>query len=128
LDEERLMKVLEVTQLGADLLSMQSGINTDVGENGATLSGGQRKRVHLSRALYQKGDIYLLDSPLSALDPKVAQQLAANILTYLKGSTVIIFSNSTLHWQGVDHVYVLDEGSMVKEGSYASIASKESVD
>lgn len=67
------MNVLDTTQLYQDLLLMKSGINSDIGENGSTLSGGQRKRVHLSRALYKNSDIYLLDSPLTALDPKVSQ-------------------------------------------------------
>ena len=93
-----------------DLEYMPSGINTDVGENGATLSGGQKKRIHLSRAMYKKTDIYLFDNPLSALDPKVQVKVARAILETNPGKTKIIFSNTTLYWEGVDIVYVLRDG------------------
>lgn len=49
--------------------------NTKIGENGATLSGGQKARLSLARALYSMPDVYLLDDPLSAVDSKVAKHI-----------------------------------------------------
>lgn len=58
-----------------DLEAMADGDMTRVGERGATLSGGQKARVNLARAVYRDADIYLLDDPLSAVDPVVMQQM-----------------------------------------------------
>lgn len=54
---------------------MQDGDLTEIGEKGANLSGGQRARLSLARALYSLSDIYLLDDPLSAVDAKVARKI-----------------------------------------------------
>ena len=58
-----------------DIAQLPNGDLTYVGERGVTLSGGQKVRVNLARALYIKADIYLLDDPLSALDTKVAKRV-----------------------------------------------------
>ncbi len=54
---------------------MEYGDQTQIGERGVTLSGGQKARVNLARAVYNQADIYLLDDPLSAVDTKVARHL-----------------------------------------------------
>lgn len=59
--------------LSADLELLENGDETLVGERGITLSGGQKARLTLARALYANGDIYLLDDPISAVDAKVAK-------------------------------------------------------
>ncbi len=68
------MCTVTVTNLIHDLKALVSGLNTEV--TCGTLSGGQRKRIHLSRTLYQERDIYLLDNPLASLDGKVASEMA----------------------------------------------------
>lgn len=76
------------------------------------MSGGQRKRIHLARALYQDKDIYMLDCPLDSLDRKVAQKVATGILNNYQEKTRIIFSNSTEFWNGVDRVYFIENGQL----------------
>ncbi len=56
----------------------------------------------------------MFDSPLDALDKKVAKQVALGILRNFRGKTKIIFSNTLDHWQGVDYVYFLEKGSIIK--------------
>lgn len=92
------------------------------------MSGGQRKRIHLSRAFYQDKEIYLIDSPLSLLDSKVSKRLAHELIQALKGKTVVIFSNSANYWEKVDRVYVLDEGKIIKEGRFNEIMGKKYFD
>ncbi len=58
-----------------DLKELPKGDMTSVGERGVTLSGGQKARVNLARAIYHDADIYLLDDPLSAVDTAVAKQI-----------------------------------------------------
>ena len=59
-------------QLEPDLALCPQGISTLIGEQGVNISGGQKARIALARALYADADIYLLDDPLSAIDPAVA--------------------------------------------------------
>ena len=54
---------------------LSNGKNTIIGDRGVNLSGGQRARISLARALYYDADIYLLDDPLSAVDPAVAEKI-----------------------------------------------------
>ena len=63
---------MEAAQLDGDLEQFSNGWDTVIGERGINISGGQKARISLARAIYQDADIYLLDDPLSAVDPAVA--------------------------------------------------------
>lgn len=75
MDEERYKKVLDSCCLTKDIQSFPMGDKTKVGDRGVKLSGGQKARLSLARALYEDADIYLLDDPLSAVDEKVGKEL-----------------------------------------------------
>ncbi|CAD8181895.1 unnamed protein product [Paramecium pentaurelia] len=74
------LKVLEVSCLDQDILAFKQGDKTEIGEKGANLSGGQRARLSLARALYSMADLYLFDDPLSAVDSKVAGKIFDNAI------------------------------------------------
>ncbi len=74
-DKELYEKVLTACCLREDLKEFANGDQTEIGEKGVTLSGGQKARLSLARAVYSQSDIYLLDDPLSAVDSKVAKIL-----------------------------------------------------
>ncbi|CAN7941052.1 unnamed protein product, partial [Ixodes hexagonus] len=73
-------RVLRACQLLNDINSLPAGDRTEVGEKGETLSGGQKQRICLARAAYSGADVYLLDDPLSALDPVVAGKVFKEVL------------------------------------------------
>ncbi|CAD8161834.1 unnamed protein product [Paramecium octaurelia] len=79
-DQVLYLKVLEVSCLDQDILSFRQGDKTEIGEKGANLSGGQRARLSLARALYSQADLYLFDDPLSAVDSKVAGKIFDNAI------------------------------------------------
>uniref|UniRef100_A0A668A935 ATP-binding cassette, sub-family C (CFTR/MRP), member 10 n=1 Tax=Myripristis murdjan TaxID=586833 RepID=A0A668A935_9TELE len=83
--------VIEACALSDDLNVLPSGDKTEVGENGVTLSGGQKARLALARAVYMDKDIYLLDDPLAAVDADVAHHLMQKcIMGILRGKTRIL--------------------------------------
>lgn len=74
-DEKRFNMAVEASCLGSDMLQFANGKDTIIGERGINVSGGQKARISLARAIYQDADIYLLDDPLSAVDPEVANKI-----------------------------------------------------
>ncbi len=86
-------KILNLCTLDADMKLFVGGDLTEIGEKGVNLSGGQKSRVSLARALYSNADIYLLDDPLSSVDSHVAKQIFDHVIGpngYLKEK---VFSN-----------------------------------
>lgn len=73
--------MIRVCALERDLELLPFGDETIVGERGSSLSGGQRARVNLARAIYRQADIYLLDDPLSAVDSRVGKHIFEQCLT-----------------------------------------------
>ncbi|XP_040066653.3 ATP-binding cassette sub-family C member 2 [Ixodes scapularis] len=92
----RYSSVLRACELFTDINTFPAGDLTEVGEKGETLSGGQKQRISLARAAYSRSHIYLLDDPLSALDPTVADKVFKQVLGsngLLKDTTRILVSN-----------------------------------
>ena len=87
-DKEKYDKAIEACDLTKDVSSLPDGDMTMLGERGASLSGGQRARVNLARAVYSDADIYLLDDPLSAVDAKVGKHIFDNCISGVLGNKV----------------------------------------
>lgn len=88
-----------------------------VGEKGITLSGGQKARLALARALYADGDIFILDDPISAVDSKVAHEIHEKCLKRLKSTkTLILVTHQISFLYDCDQVIIMDDGKIVKTG------------
>jgi ABC-type multidrug transport system fused ATPase/permease subunit len=118
LDLIRYRKALRASGLLHDLTLLPHGDKTQIGERGINLSGGQRQRVALARALYGGADIYLLDDPLSALDPKVANHVFRHmILGEMSENTRVLVSHRLEYALMADRVLVMKEGLIHEVGS-----------
>ncbi|TSS35866.1 Multidrug resistance-associated protein 7 [Bagarius yarrelli] len=107
--------VLEACALTPDLNILPNGDQTEVGENGVTLSGGQKSRLALARAVYMDKDIYLLDDPLAAVDSDVAHHLMEKcILGMLQNKTRILCTHRIEFVEKADMVMLMDGGTIVK--------------
>jgi ABC-type protease/lipase transport system fused ATPase/permease subunit len=84
---------------------------TIVGERGIALSGGQRARVNLARAVYKQANIYLFDDPLSAVDPKVSRHLMDNCVlgSQLSGSLKVVATHQLQYLPQADYIVVLNQ-------------------
>ena len=80
LDKVRYFDTIQLCELARDLEILQAGDLTEIGEKGINLSGGQKARVSLARAVYADRDIYLMDDPMSALDASVRKQIIENVI------------------------------------------------
>ncbi|OXA62200.1 Multidrug resistance-associated protein 4 [Folsomia candida] len=118
-------RVLEICALEDDLAQFSSGDNTICGERGTELSGGQKARVTLARALYHDADIYLLDDPLSAVDASVSKHIFDKcIQTQLKGRLRILVTHQLQYLPYADHVIVFDEGKVLAQGNYDDLVEQ----
>ncbi|KAH9151539.1 hypothetical protein LEN26_003844, partial [Aphanomyces euteiches] len=127
LHEERYDCVLSACQLQADLATFPQDDETEIGERGLNLSGGQKARVGLARALYDSSaDIYLLDDPLSALDSKVATAVFRDGIQRLLGEkTVVLVLNSHYHLlRFAQRILVMEDGHIVGDGSFESLRDR----
>ncbi|NXL30014.1 MRP7 protein, partial [Glaucidium brasilianum] len=115
-------EVVEACALSEDLNILPAGDQTEVGENGVTLSGGQKARIALARAVYQEKELYLLDDPLAAVDADVANHLMQKcILGVLKHKTRILCTHRTEFLEKADALLLIDNGTIVKTGTPADI-------
>ena len=120
--EEKYKKVIEVCDLGKDIDSFPKRDQTEIGQRGVILSGGQRARVSLARAIYSDADIYLLDDPLSAIDAKVGKHLFDRcIKEYLAGRVRILATHQLQFLKQADNILLLQNGSVVYQGTYGQM-------
>ncbi|CAK4758396.1 unnamed protein product [Aphanomyces euteiches] len=105
-----------------DLKILPGGDMTEIGEKGINLSGGQRTRVAIARAVYQDADIYLLDDPLAAVDAHVGSVIFKQcIKNGLKDKLVVLVTNGLNFLKDCDVVVVLDKGHAVEQGTYLEL-------
>ncbi|XP_041728483.2 multidrug resistance-associated protein 4 [Coregonus clupeaformis] len=122
LHPQKYEKVLRACALKRDMELLPDGDLTVIGDRGATLSGGQKARVNLARAVYQDADIYLLDDPLSAVDAEVGRHLFEQcICGILKNKPRILVTHQLQYLQAADQILVLKEGHMVARGTYSEL-------
>ncbi|XP_038654866.1 multidrug resistance-associated protein 7 [Scyliorhinus canicula] len=119
-------EVIKACALSEDLNVLPLGDQTEVGESGVALSGGQKARVALARAVYMNKELYLLDDPLAAVDNDVATHLMENcILGLLKDKTVILCTHRTEFLDKADMVMLMENGKIVETGTPDEILSTE---
>lgn len=120
-------RTVEACQLLSDFEVLPHGDSTLVGEKGISLSGGQKARLSLARALYSRADIYLLDDVLSAVDAHVGQKITDMVLGslgMLATKTLILATNSVKILRLAKEIVFLKGGEMLERGSYEEIMSK----
>ena len=124
-DDIKYKKIIDITELKTDLEILSGGDLTEIGEKGVNLSGGQKARIALARALYSDKDIYFLDDPISALDANVGMKIMKNcIINYLKGKTRILVTHSLQYVPFADRIIYMKDGEIHWFGNYEEIKNE----
>ncbi|KAF2763770.1 ATP-binding cassette glutathione S-conjugate transporter [Teratosphaeria nubilosa] len=119
-------RTVRACALAEDFSSLPDGDQTEVGERGISLSGGQKARLTLARAVYARADIYLLDDVLSAVDQHVGRHLIDNVLGpkgLLMGKTRILATNSIPVLMEAHYVSLLRDGRIIERGTYEQLVA-----
>ncbi|ORZ32683.1 multidrug resistance-associated protein 4-like protein [Catenaria anguillulae PL171] len=123
LDEPWLRRVLAMCSLERDLDQWPHGLYTLVGERGVSLSGGQKARVGLARAVYAKAPVLLLDDPLSALDSRVGRKVfeAVRSAPELARTTRVLVTHQLHFVREADQVVVMEAGKVAASGTWDEV-------
>ena len=119
--DTELYEVLETVQLGSLARSLPGGIDANLGEGGSGISGGQRQRLGLARALLTSPHIIFLDEATSALDAKTERDISESI-SKLKGKlTIVAVAHRLSTVQAADTIYYVKNGRIVNSGTFEEI-------
>ncbi|XP_066141508.1 ATP-binding cassette sub-family C member 4-like [Euwallacea fornicatus] len=127
-DKKRYQDVVRACALEKDFEQFSNGDLTIVGDRGASLSGGQKARINLARAIYRDADIYLLDDPLSAVDIHVAKHLYDLCINgYLHNKTRILVTHQVHFLKDADNIIILNNGRIENEGTFSKLSESENL-
>ena len=124
---DRYREAVDAAALKADLVVLPAGEETEIGEKGVNLSGGQKARVSLARAAYSRADVVVLDDPLSAVDAHVGRHLFAHVLGprgLLGATTRVLVTHQTQWLSHADKVILLKDGAIAAQGGYTELRER----
>ena len=125
-DEERYNQIINISELRQDLEIFEAGDLTEIGEKGINLSGGQKARVSIARALYVDKDIYIFDDPISALDANVGMKVMKNcIIKFLSNKTRILVTHALQYISFSDRIIYMNKGEIKWMGTYEEIKEQD---
>lgn len=129
-DSEFYERTIKACALLDDFAQLPDGDETVVGERGISLSGGQKARVSLARAVYARADIYLLDDVLSAVDSHVGKHIMEQVLGprgLLNTKTRVLATNAIAVLQQASYITLLKDGAVIERGTYRELSAMKGV-
>ncbi|EGR0080569.1 TPA: lipid A ABC transporter ATP-binding protein/permease MsbA [Vibrio vulnificus] len=121
---EDIERAAELAHAMEFISKMENGLDTMVGENGASLSGGQRQRVAIARALLRDAPVLILDEATSALDTESERAIQSALDELQKNKTVLVIAHRLSTIEKADQILVIDDGAVVERGSHSELIEK----
>lgn len=126
-DYKYLKKVSEIAQASEFVNKLEKGFENEISQGGANVSGGQKQRLSIARALYVKPKVYIFDDSFSALDYKTDRELRKALFKETGNSTVLIVGQRISTIMHADKIIVLDEGKIVGQGTHKELLKNNKV-
>ena len=124
INDEQILKVLKLVCLDRFYERLENGLDTELGEKGIRISGGERQRVALARLFFDDSKIIILDEATSAMDNITEKMIMKNVIGQLKNKTLIIIAHRLETIKDVDTIYVLSNGAIKEYGKYEELLTK----
>jgi ATP-binding cassette, subfamily B, multidrug efflux pump len=119
--DDELWRALEIAQGKDFVLQMDGQLDAEISQGGTTVSGGQRQRLAIARAIVKGAEIYIFDDSFSALDLKTDAKLRAALKKNMKGATMIIVAQRVSTITDADQIIVLEDGEIVGRGTHEEL-------
>ena len=118
-------RATDLSRLAQDLPQIPGGLQAQIGERGVSMSGGQKQRTAIARALVPEASVLILDDSLSSVDARTQNQIAANLRTLSEqGRTTLIVTQRLTLVKEADWIVVLDQGKMVEQGTHTELLNR----
>ena len=124
IDDEEIIKVLKLVCLDKLYEKLEDGLDTELGEKGIRMSGGERQRVALARLFFDDSKLIILDEATSAMDNITEKTVMENVIKHLEDKTLIVIAHRLETIKDVDKIYVLSDGVIQEEGKYKELLDK----
>ncbi len=125
IDDEKIKEVINLVCLDKFYEKLEDGLDTELGEKGIRMSGGERQRVALARLFFDSSKIIILDEATSAMDNITEKNVMQNIVTNLHNKTIIIIAHRLETIKDVDMIYVLSDGVIKESGKYLELLNQD---
>jgi thiol reductant ABC exporter CydC subunit len=122
--DEELLGVLAAVRLVEWVEGLPAGLQTEVGEHGMRMSGGQRQRLAVARALLADFPVLILDEPGEHLDTATADAILAEVLGARRGGATLLITHRLAGVEGFDEILVLDDGRVLERGTHAELVAR----
>ncbi|MCE9685599.1 cysteine/glutathione ABC transporter ATP-binding protein/permease CydC [Shewanella sp. AS16] len=119
-NDERLMEVLHLVGLGS-LLEGKAPLDAWIGEGGRQLSGGEKRRIGVARALLRDAPLLLLDEPTEGLDKQTEREILALLFAFAKDKTLLLISHRLTAMAQMDEIHLLQQGKIAASGSHETL-------
>ncbi len=109
------------------IMSLPNGYETVIGDGGSTLSGGEKQRISIARAMLKNAPIVILDEATASIDPENEHAIQKAISTLVHGKTIIIIAHRLATIENADQILVVDEGQIVQRGTHKELINQKGV-
>ena len=127
LDMRRVETAAKDAAVYANIMELEKGFETLIGERGITLSGGQKQRVSIARAIVKQPQVLIFDDCLSAVDTRTEEEILNNLGRNMLGKTSIIIAHRISTIKNADKILVMDNGEIIEQGSHGYLMDKKGV-
>ena len=124
IDKDKLRKAVEIANIQEFIEELPLSYNTKIGNEGVGISGGQKQRLFIARAVYKSPDYIFFDEATSALDANNEKVIMENLEKFMQGKTAIVIAHRLSTVKNADKIVVLDKGKVVEEGNHAELVAK----
>jgi len=125
IDDDRLLKAVNIANIADFVDVLPLGINTRIGHNGQGLSQGQKQRILIARAVYKDPDYLFFDEATNSLDAANEKQIVAGLNEFFSGKTVIVIAHRLSTVRSADNIVVIDKGRIVESGDHESLIKRK---
>ena len=123
-DKEEIVKVAKLADMDEDVAAFKEGYDTVLGERGVTISGGQKQRTSIARALLKNASVLILDDSLSAVDTKTEENILDGLRKNRKGKTTIFIAHRISTVKNLDKIILIDNGEVVDIGTHEELLER----